>query len=62
MEPFTGRIALFVQIINPARAQETELSASSYTMSTKILDHIVHLAPPDSASDTVKRWKDLGFK
>ncbi|THH05307.1 hypothetical protein EW145_g4891 [Phellinidium pouzarii] len=31
-------------------------------MSTKILDHIVHLTPPGSIAKTIESWEKLGFK
>ncbi|KAH8824465.1 glyoxalase-like domain-containing protein [Flagelloscypha sp. PMI_526] len=34
---------------------------SSSTISTHILDHIVHLVPPNTLGTTAKEWADLGF-
>lgn len=31
-------------------------------MSTRALDHIVHLTPPGSLKVTVEQWEKLGFK
>ncbi|KAH8114103.1 glyoxalase-like domain-containing protein [Phellopilus nigrolimitatus] len=31
-------------------------------MSTKILDHVVHLTPPGSIVETIEGWQKLGFK